>query len=233
MSWFQLDPSSIAQRAREAGEKVPSLGSSVRRGIVGFTILSVAGFAPWALLGKWFHKTVGEAGMYAACAAVFIGLSGPLLHRLIIGAGSLARFYKLFAAAFAGYAVAWTIGWMTVHGHPGSVAGLLAGTAIMGWMLASAFDAGGMALKIIAALFVLNSLGYFAGGWVAESLMRWKDFSIFGTVVPAKTRITSAMLLWGVCYGLGFGAGVGAALHLCQTRARELLAKNAAVGSSP
>jgi hypothetical protein len=35
------------------------------------------------------------------CAIVFIVLSGLLLHRLIIGPGSLGRFYKLFSAAFA------------------------------------------------------------------------------------------------------------------------------------
>jgi hypothetical protein len=31
------------------------------------------------------------------------------------------------------------------------------------------------------------------------------------------------MLLWGVFYGLGLGAGLGYAFHACQQRARELL----------
>ena len=32
-----------------------------------------------------------------------------------------------------------------------------------------------------------------------------------------------AKLQWGVCYGLGFGAGLGIAFYLCQDRARTLL----------
>jgi hypothetical protein len=31
------------------------------------------------------------------------------------------------------------------------------------------------------------------------------------------------MLLWGACYGFGFGAALGAAFHVCQQRARALL----------
>src|SRR5438105_10282699 len=98
MSWFQLGAQSLAARASTDGSPttVPSLASSLRRGIVGFTVVSIAGFAPWALFGRWFHQNVGETGMYAICALVFIGLSGLLLHRLIIGRQSLVRFYKLF-----------------------------------------------------------------------------------------------------------------------------------------
>src|SRR3954451_21357803 len=86
MSWFQLDPESIAERVRASGgvANAPSLGASLIRGIVGFTLVSVAGFAPWALAGRWFHRAIGEAGLYILCAVVFIGLGGLLLHRLII-----------------------------------------------------------------------------------------------------------------------------------------------------
>ena len=31
------------------------------------------------------HARMGEGGLYAVCALVFIGLSAPALHRLIIG----------------------------------------------------------------------------------------------------------------------------------------------------
>src|SRR5687768_3997476 len=97
MSWFELDPVSIANRMRASHSPVvPSLGESVTRGIIGFTVVSIAGFAPWAVFGRWLYRQIGEAGMYAVCAVVFIGLSSPLLHRLIIGAGSLSRFYKVF-----------------------------------------------------------------------------------------------------------------------------------------
>jgi len=217
MSWFQLDPQSIANRARAAGSALPSLGASCVRGIVGFTVVSLAGFVPWAVFGHWFYRHSGEAGLYGVCALVFIGLSAPLLHRLIIGPGSLARFYKVFSAAFTAYSVAWIAGFLTLRGHPGSVAGLFAGTALMGLILAAAFDAWGVAFQVIAALFLLNSLGYFIGGVIEGSLIR--------------QHALAAKLLWGVSYGMGFGAGLGLALHLCQSRARALLAAETPPGA--
>lgn len=209
MSWFQLDPQSIADRARSAGSSIPTIGSSVVGGMIGFTLVSVAGFVPWAVFGRWFHQHGGEAVMYAACAVVFIALTGPLLHQLIVGPGSMARFYKLFGLAFTVYSVAWIAGWMKLHGHVGSAVGLLAGTALMGCMLAAAFDAWHALAKVIAALFLLNSAGYFLGGVVEGALIE-------------QHRLT-AMLLWGVFYGLGLGAGLGLAFYFCQERARLLL----------
>jgi hypothetical protein len=225
MSWFQLDPSSIAQRARTSGATaaIPTLAASVWRGLIGFTLVSVAGFIPWAVFGRPIYQVIGEAGLYAVCALVFIGLSGPLLHRLIIGSGSLPRFYKLFSIAFTAYSVFWILGWMAFRGHPGSIAGLLAGTAIMGAILTIAFDARRSAFPIIAALFLLNSAGYFVGGWIEGWLMPLKQLSLLGFVVSRPTIILLAKLQWGVCYGLGFGAGLGLAFHLCQTAVREFL----------
>jgi len=226
MSWFQLDPSGIADRARAeaAPVAVPSLANSLWRGMIGFTILSVAGFAPWAIFGRWFYSNIGEAGLYAVCAFVFIGLSGPLLHRLIIGPGSFPRFYKLFSTAFAAYAIAWIIGWMLLQGHPGSLAGLFAGTALMGWILATAFEARGSIVKVVAALFVLNALGYFIGGWFEGCLIPMKECSIMSIPLAKPTQVMIAKLQWGVCYGIGLCAGLGLAFYFCQASARSLLA---------
>ena len=35
-----------------------------------------------------------------------------------------------------------------------------------------------------------------------------------------------AVILWALCYGLGFGAGLGVAFHVCQAPARTLLRKS-------
>ncbi len=210
MSWFQLDPQSIAARARAAGSSVPSLGASLVRGMFGFTVVSVTGFVPWAVFGTWFHRQGGEAGMYAACAVVFLALTAPMLHRLIIGPGSMSRFYKVFCPAFAVYSVAWIVGWMTLRGHLGSIAGLLSGTVVMACMLVAAFDALRVVLKVFLSLFVLNSIGYFVGGVSEAALI--KEYPLY------------AKLSWGVFYGLGLGAGLGLAFHICQERARKLLA---------
>src|SRR3954462_3955770 len=108
MRLFQLDPASIAARARaDDTPRIPSLGQSLLIGIVGFTVVSVAGFIPWAVFGHLLGPLVGERGVYIVCALVFIALSGPALHRLIIGPGSLSRFYGVFSVAFIGYAVIW------------------------------------------------------------------------------------------------------------------------------
>src|SRR5215470_303374 len=109
MSWLQLDTGHVIERVRASGRaaELSCLGTSVRRGIVGFTILSIAGFAPWAVGGRWLYRGIGEGGLYAVCALVFISLSSPLLHRLILGPGSLVRFYKLFGLTFAAYSILW------------------------------------------------------------------------------------------------------------------------------
>ena len=132
--------------------------------------------------------------------------------------------YKLFCPAFAAYSVAWIMGWMTLRGHPGSLAGLLAGTMVMGWMLATAFDARGEVLKVVAALFVLNSIGYFIGGWIEGALVGIPECSVGGVALAKPTQMTLAKMQWGICYGIGLGAGLGVAFHLCQTRARAVLA---------
>jgi hypothetical protein len=210
MALFQLDPQSIADRVQTAGHPtpLPTLAASVWRGVLGFTLVSVAGFSPWAIFDRWFHG-LREGHLYVACTAIFIGLSGVCLHRLILGPGSLPRFYKLFSLAFAAYAVAWVGFWVALRGDEGSIAGLLGGTAAMGAIIALAFDAPRAMGQVIAALFVLNTLGYCAGGWFEGKL--------------AIDHRLAGMLLWSVCYGIGFGAGLGVAFHLCQERARAAL----------
>jgi len=210
MSLFQLDPSSIAERTQTAGAtaSLPTLGTSVLRGLIGFTVVSVAGFLPWPIMDHWF-PSLREMHLYFACTLIFIAMSGPCLHRLILGSGSLVRFYKLFSIAFVAYAVAWVAFWMALRGDAGSLAGLLGGTVAMGAILAFAFDAPRALLAVIGTLFLLNAAGYYAGGWIEGKI--------------AIDHRLAAIFLWAICYGLGFGAGLGVAFHLCQARAREIL----------
>ena len=161
--------------------------------------------------------------MYAACALVFLLLSGLFLHRLILGPGSLRRFYLLFTPAFVLYSIAWIVGWMTLRGHAGSLAGLLSGTILMGWVLVAAFAAKGQALKVIASLFLLNSAGYFIGGWVEGWLIHLEECRFFGVSLAKPEQRLLAMMSWGLFYGIGLGAGIGLAFHQCQAEARRLL----------
>lgn len=134
MAWFQLDAESVSRRVAASGGTcfVPSLSYSVVLGSLGFMAVSIAGFAPWAVTGEFFYRSLGEAGLYAVCAVVFIAVAGPLMHRLVIGPGSLWRFTALFGVSFAAYSAAWIAGWMSFGGHTGSVVGLLAGAVVMG-----------------------------------------------------------------------------------------------------
>ena len=222
---FGLDPQSIADRVKVSGQspRVPTLGESVLRGLIGFTLVSFGGFAPWVLAGRWFYRNVGEVGLYAGCAIVFIGMSGLLLHRLIIGPGSLVRFYKIFSLAFVAYSIAWTIGWMTLRGVAGSIVGSLAGMAVMGAILSHGFAARGAAWKIIAALFVANAAGYFVGESAHNAVWALKEGNALGLVLERPTRATLSKAAWGLFYGLGFGAGIGFALYVCQAKARKLI----------
>ncbi len=230
---FTLNPESIIARTKATGQPphIPALGESVVRGMIGFTLVSLGGFAPWVLAGRWFYRSVGEAGLYATCAIIFIGLSGPLLHRLIIGPGSLSRCYKLFSLAFLAYAVAWTIAWMTLARATGAatagIVGGLCGIVIMGTVLALGFAAPGTIVKVIAALFIGNLAGYFIGEWAYNGINALNAGNATGFVLERQTRSILSKTAWGLCYGLGFGAGIGFAFHACQAKARKLLASQA------
>lgn len=213
MRWLQLDPVSVARRAEARGValQTPRLGPFVVRGALGFLLVSLAGFAPWTLAGSWFYQRIGEAGLYAVCALVFIAASGPLLHRLILGPGSLPRFYALFGVAFAGYSVAWTAAWLLLPSHTGSVIGLAAGTAFMGWVIARAFAAASATLPVVLALFLFNAAGYFLGGVLDAALWNLDPFPF-----SRNTQLVLARSSWAVLYGLGFGAGLGYAFYRVQ-----------------
>ena len=159
-------------------------------------------------------------------AVLLFGLSVLSLSFL---SAHLWRFYALFSAAFVPYAVAWTVAWMLLHkwnGHVASLGGLFVGTAAMGWILTRAFDARGAAGKCIAVLFVLNTIGYYVGGWAEGTIAQLEDLSIAGLVVEKPPPMTVAMLSWGVFYGLGLGAGLGLAFYFCQAEIRARLAKS-------
>lgn len=225
MGLFQLDPENLVRRTHTEGDtpRVPTLAGSVLRGTIGFTVVSVIGFSPWALWGGYFYRMIGSAGLYALCALVFVIAAGPFLHRLIMGPGTLSRFYKLFTPAFVLYAAGWMFLYFKIGGHSGGLYGLLAGCALMIAVMAFAFEAtlSNAALSFIA-FFGLNAVGYFSGGWFDEYPKAFEAFrSTLG--LDANTAITVAKALWGVFYGLGFGAGLGLAFYFCQSKARAKL----------
>lgn len=200
MRCFGLTPDQVLART-PAGHLRPglSLPAAVGYGALAFGIVSVLAYSLWA-----FRIISHEATLYAAIACVYLGGTGLVLSRLVLGAGAAGRFALLFAAAFLLYAVAWCAFWFGLRGrHLADLWGALAGLALMTWLLRRAFGSGAGFLALFVPLFLLHSLGYY-----------------LGDVLHAAVRGSTGRLLWGAAHGVGFGAGLGYVLHRLQAPVR-------------
>jgi hypothetical protein len=183
----------------ERNSNLLSLTKSIAVGAIGFAVVSLCVFATVAFAERWMYQNLGLSGSYLAWIVLFILLSGAVFGSLVTGRWRLPRFYLLFGLAFFAYAAAWMIAYFTLRSTAGEFAGSLVGSVLMAVVFAVGFGSLGSTLKLSAVLFVSNCLGYFLGAALFYSLSE-----------PA------GMLLFGVVYGLLFGAGIGASLHLVQ-----------------
>lgn len=179
----------------------PSLPRSLLIGALGFGLASLCVFATVAFAERWMYTQLGLAGAYVAWTALFILLGGGALGSLVVGRWRLPKFYLLFGLAFFAYAVGWTVAYFVLRGPLGEWIGSLVGSLLMGSVFAVGFRIARAALTLSAVLFIANSIGYFLGSALNDA--------IGGPV---------GMLLWGTAYGVFLGAGLGAVLHLAQTR---------------
>lgn len=180
---------------------VPSLGRSLLTGGIGFGAASLCVFATVAYAEGWMYLHLGVLGAYLAWTVLFILLGGAVLGPLVVRRWQMPKFYLLFAAAFFAYAVGWVAAYFVLRGVVGEWIGSLAGSLLMGLVLAAGFGVIRSTITLSPILFVANSLGYFLGSAVNDSL---------------ESR--AGMLLWGLIYGLCLGAGLGAVLHFAQAR---------------
>lgn len=187
--------------------------SSILHGAWAFAVVSLAGFSVWAFAGKWLYKNVGEAGLYVVSAMVFVGLAGLLLHPLVHGERPMARFYKAFVPAFLVYAFAWSVCWFVWGFGPGEWLGSFAGCALFTFVLKLMFGVQGRPGNVVLVLFLTHSAGYFAGDLLYKALAH-PPLEVAGLT---KAQVALAGRLgWGLCYGLGFGAGIGYAFSVLQ-----------------
>lgn len=182
---------------------VPSLLRSLITGAIGFCVVSLCVFGTVAFAERWMYQNLGLLGSYLAWTALFILLSGAVFGSLVVVRWRLPKFFLLFGLAFFAYAAAWMMAYFTLRNTAGELVGSLAGSILMALVFAAGFGALRSTLKLSAILFVANALGYFLGVALFNSLSE-----------PA------GMLLFGVVYGLFFGAGIGTALHLVQRQRR-------------
>ena len=190
-----------------------TMGRSVGIGATGFTLASLGAYSVWAFAGRPLYRSVGEAGLYAVCAVVFILLGSVLLRPLT--RMPLARFSAIFTTAFLAYAIAWCAAWFGAKGRPGEWLGSLAGSIAFCAVLAAWFKSWRAFLISSLILFVTNSIGYFAGSWSYSALR--------------SEHATVAKLAWGFFHGLGMGAGLGFAFYQVQKVSRDEAAKTEAV----
>lgn len=229
MNCCRFDPESTAARVKENGAapRQLTLDTSILVGALGFGGVSTAVFLVWAMAGGALGRALGEGGFYAVCALLFVSLSGWVLEGLLIERHRLAAFYGLFTGAFGLYALGWCAAWFTLvrplNPTGAGWVGALAGTAAMAGVLCWSFGARGRFFAVFTVLFACNASGYFLGDYFYAFLKTQRAVELLGEIDPA-TRATLAKLLWGAAYGLGFGAGIGFALHVCQEGIRARLA---------
>jgi hypothetical protein len=196
MRVFGLHPDQVLARAPAAELRASDTpAGAMIYGAVGLGVVSVIAYSIWA------YKLIGGTGaMYASVAAVYIGLSGMVLSRLVVGPGATGRFAALFAIAFLAYAVAWCVFWFGLKGkYYADLWGAAAGLAAMTWLVQNAFGKTDGFWCAFGVLMGLHSLGYYLGG-----------------ALHAAIRGPVGQLLWGAAHGLGFGAGVGYLVYRAQ-----------------
>ncbi|HEV7682068.1 MAG TPA: hypothetical protein VGO68_08095 [Pyrinomonadaceae bacterium] len=190
-------PTTISRQAKP----VPSLARAVLTGALGFALVSLCVFATVAFGERWMYAHLSVLGAYLAWTVLFILFGGAVLGSLVVGRWRLPKFYLLFGAAFFAYAAGWVCAYFFMRGVVGEWLGSLVGSVLMALVFAFALGVTRATIKLSAILFVANSLGYFLGSAL-------NDF--------AGGR--RGMLLGGIIYGLCLGAGIGAVLHLAQTK---------------
>ncbi len=229
MSCCGLDADSILARvgAESAPPRVPTARQSLFIVGLGFGLVGLAAFSVWAFAGGALTRGLGEAGFYAVCAVVFIGLAGLVFGQLVIGPGGTARMYALFTPAYLAYASLWCAAWFALAGRQGWLGGELkaelVGAALGGVAMAAVILWGFGSLREFGrgtlALFAGNALGYFLGK-IAWQWLRGEGAQIFAGVLTREQRGWFAMLAWGLLYGACFGGAIGYTIFVSQERVR-------------
>ena len=165
-----------------------------------FGLASLLVYATVAFGERWMYRHLGLLGSYGVWTLLFIGFGGLALKPLVVQPRAKRTFWRWFSLAFFAYAAGWMVSYFTLRGAAGEWLGSLVGSATLGLVLAVAFGAKNRYARISLELFLAHSAGYFLGEWLHHSL-----------------HGKMGMLLWGVCYGLGFGLGLARALYFAQT----------------
>lgn len=177
-------------------EKVPSalVGSFI--GGIRFAIASTLVFSTVAFAERWMYQNLTVPGAYVVWTVLFLVASPVAFMPLVPMTATRRMFPVWYNIAFLAYCALWCAGWFVSPNTLGELVGCTAGSiAMAGVLVLRGFvrKPFGTASMMLAAC---NLLGYFAGGFL-----------------NAKLGGPSGMLTWGVLFGAGTGAGIGAILR--------------------
>lgn len=175
-----------------------------------FAIVSTLAFGVWAVVGH----SISDGALYAGCALAFLIFSHLLMAPLVHQPNRLMRFAKSFNPAFIAYSIVWSAFWFALGFNDGEWLGLIAGCAVFALIVGKTLGAKTGYLPVIAVFIVTHAAGYFLGSYVFD--LR-KNPPAFLASLSKRDLLKVLQLGWGLCYGLGFGAGIGFAYQRFQT----------------
>jgi len=209
-----IQPSSLmtdtGNRSHDGARSILALQKPQCEGSARFAVASLLVYSTVAFAQRWMYQRFTLPGAYAVWTLLFMSLGGWALKPLVVQPRAKRTFWVWFALAFFSYAACWMASYFTLRRVAGEWLGSLAGSAALALVLAAAFNAWSSLSRIAVVLFVAHSVGYFFGEWLHHAL--------HGKI---------GMLLWGLCYGLGFGFGLTQALYFAQTADAQPARKSA------
>ncbi len=203
-----LDPESVLDRIQRDGRPVspPTLVRSTVIGAVGFAVVGITAFSLWAFAARAMTRTLGSSGFYSLIAVTMLA-GGTLVFRPLVIGRNLGRFAALFAVGFTLFAASWMTGYtVRLPYRLGEWTGVIVGPVLLAGTLCIGFGASKQ-FFICAGILAASHFGSYLA---ADRL-----FSIDGL------KNTTGMLIWGLVYGAGFGAGIAATLYFCQQEIRS------------
>lgn len=176
-------------------EKVPSalVGSFI--GGIRFAIASTLVFSTVAFAERWMYQNLTVPGAYGVWTVLFLAASPVAFMPLVPMTATRRMFPVWFNIAFLAYCALWCAAWFLSPNSLGEVVGCIAGSIAMARVLVLRGCVRKPFLTASLMLAACNLLGYFAGGFL-----------------NAKLNGPAGMLTWGLLFGAGTGAGIGAIL---------------------
>jgi len=165
------------------------------RGALGFGVVSTLVFSTVAFAERWMYQNLTVPGAYLVWTVLYL-IVAPISFMPLVRMSATRRMFPVwFNIAFLAYCALWCAGWFLSPNTLGEVVGCIAGSIALAGVLVWRGYVGKSLPVAGVVLAICNLIGYFAGGYL-----------------NAKLGGPAGMLTWGLLFGAGTGAGIGAIL---------------------